>query len=518
MQLIFVGHRSPWELLGVGDDASERDIRSAYARQLKTTRPEDDAAAFQRLVEARDFLMTVARRRAREGGPTTPAHQVATSEELARRRAEAELNELMREAQAAASLPEPLPALDDISETPAAPAEAASEPKSEPALAVPPPPALDAVMGEIVARLDPDVPLAILLEWPKHVAALGTLDLTERMSADRALLRRFPVNIGSISILSGPEPRRGLLSFLGYAKSDTRKDDRERARIQASMLAALDQEFGWTAYDRHVYDVLEPADAQRVLTALGGFARAAELQLDGKPPAYDGYGLPILDVRDVMAFFGADYRRYADLYARSRQAGRWALDRDWWGALYAPFHILKFGLWELAAAWIAAAIWAVLLINSTWPVFAGLRRLVELVALRAVGRCAGTDPCRPRLLWGPRIFPALYAAAPARLGPGPAGAVLAGRAHDASRTRLGPTWRESLRMEQHLGLGVRCDRAYPPAHIALRPVGDCDAAKFHSGAAAKSAQFVEHVSGAVPIAKSHPRPAPQGHHRSGPEG
>lgn len=52
---------SPWQILGVGPDADARTIRSAYARKLKSTRPDDDAIAYQRLREAYDFALEQAR-------------------------------------------------------------------------------------------------------------------------------------------------------------------------------------------------------------------------------------------------------------------------------------------------------------------------------------------------------------------------------------------------------------------------------------------------------------------------
>ena len=49
--------------LGLSDDADERAIKRAYARAIKVTRPDDDAAGFQALNEAYQFALHVARRR-----------------------------------------------------------------------------------------------------------------------------------------------------------------------------------------------------------------------------------------------------------------------------------------------------------------------------------------------------------------------------------------------------------------------------------------------------------------------
>ncbi|WP_210242587.1 J domain-containing protein [Prosthecodimorpha hirschii] len=49
------------DLLGLPVDADERAVKRAYAARLKVTRPDDDPAAFQRLVEARDVALQWAR-------------------------------------------------------------------------------------------------------------------------------------------------------------------------------------------------------------------------------------------------------------------------------------------------------------------------------------------------------------------------------------------------------------------------------------------------------------------------
>ncbi|UUZ52612.1 hypothetical protein LP419_25135 [Massilia sp. H-1] len=41
-----------WTILGIRATANERDIKRAYAQQLKTTRPEDDPQGFQDLRDA----------------------------------------------------------------------------------------------------------------------------------------------------------------------------------------------------------------------------------------------------------------------------------------------------------------------------------------------------------------------------------------------------------------------------------------------------------------------------------
>ena len=50
----------PWQVLGLDGICGETEIRKAYARLLKTTRPDEDPAGFQKLVEARDRALALA--------------------------------------------------------------------------------------------------------------------------------------------------------------------------------------------------------------------------------------------------------------------------------------------------------------------------------------------------------------------------------------------------------------------------------------------------------------------------
>ncbi|HET6911924.1 MAG TPA: J domain-containing protein [Rhodanobacteraceae bacterium] len=64
---------TPFDLLGIGADADERAIKSAYAKLLRTTRPDEDAEGFQRLNEAYQLALKICR--ARGAGATRNAWQ-----------------------------------------------------------------------------------------------------------------------------------------------------------------------------------------------------------------------------------------------------------------------------------------------------------------------------------------------------------------------------------------------------------------------------------------------------------
>lgn len=69
-----------WDVLGIAETGDARAIKRAYAARLKTTRPDDDATAFQQLSDAYEWATTYARQLLRE-------HESATAESPAREEA-----------------------------------------------------------------------------------------------------------------------------------------------------------------------------------------------------------------------------------------------------------------------------------------------------------------------------------------------------------------------------------------------------------------------------------------------
>ncbi|HTU63682.1 MAG TPA: hypothetical protein VMF89_34700, partial [Polyangiales bacterium] len=69
--------RDVWRLLQIDPTHDARAIKTAYARLLRGTRPDDDAAAYQALREAYDRALDWAKRSAIEPAPALDAPEAS---------------------------------------------------------------------------------------------------------------------------------------------------------------------------------------------------------------------------------------------------------------------------------------------------------------------------------------------------------------------------------------------------------------------------------------------------------
>lgn len=66
---------TPWDILGIGDDADAKAIKRAYARALKSTRPDEDPIGFQRLNDAYEWALGAVRHRDANATPPTASDE-----------------------------------------------------------------------------------------------------------------------------------------------------------------------------------------------------------------------------------------------------------------------------------------------------------------------------------------------------------------------------------------------------------------------------------------------------------
>ena len=280
-----------WQLLGVPRGADAAAIRRAYAGLLKKTRPEDDPEAFRRLLEARDLALRVARRTDAGREPVRPLHG-----------------------------PEPVLVL--LGEMP-------------PAQVNPPPPALQvgsAAPHQEVARfpdgLAPELwsiedRLELLRStptadeatagWRSVLADLSRLGLRERRSVEKAVILALAALLAPSAAPNG--------EF-------------------AAIAAAADEEYGWSASDRTVYDALGAGEADAFKRRLKEARHIHRLDVAGCPERLDPHGLPVIDAADLESYFQKESRRYAAHLAKVRAEGRWRPSFDPQGLACGAFWAL----------------------------------------------------------------------------------------------------------------------------------------------------------------------------------
>ena len=422
---VYAGHRSPWDLLGLAPGCTEREVRSAYARALKVTRPDDDPVAFQRLVEARDFVLMMIREGIEprffeaededdseseedDGEPIARPQALAPSEVEAERQPltlqdierpsvpneglaaepEAEPNyRAVHDAAPTASYDrppvEPTPGVHEAAhEAPAHEAvhqDLATEPEVDPTF----------LCAELTRRLTAGVSPDIVADWKQWIARVGRLDHDARNQLEPALLAVLPSLLPPIARLNAPvAPGPWVLRMLGRGLKPAEAAARALAAEQAEILVALDEEFGWTRFDRHVYARLGADVARLVLSKLSGLVQAAGIRRNGLPRRRNEQGIPQLDERDLRAYFGDTYSTFAAPYAAARLRDRWAPVWDTRRALLMPLQALRNRLWLPLAAWLSGLAFGVYLallpdVQPAWlPLYSTAHpEVIDVVAL-----------------------------------------------------------------------------------------------------------------------------------------
>jgi|GEM_PF-4593666 len=221
-----MNRRYPWSILEIDPTSDEREVKLAYARRLKVTRPEDDADAFQRLVEARDEALARVRRpkRARKSAAkrNTPEPQ------------EKAVNDPPEEAIATPVLPKRRTrrsvSAEDVAVVPEIAASQAEIPKLE---RVP-------NLRPIVEILESGNADSYFEGAQKAIAELKELSIESRLQCEQQLLQAVWKN---------------LRKFSPYVAAPSR-EEKKRLAMQREIIGELDSEFGWSQNDRHAVELL----------------------------------------------------------------------------------------------------------------------------------------------------------------------------------------------------------------------------------------------------------------------
>ena len=273
---------NPWQQLGIAFTTDEGAIRRAYAKRLREARPDEDPEAFQRLVEARDRALWLAR------------HEL----EVARWEVSADDDEpdagpldavQIEEASAATA-----PLTIEQSEPVGPPSEAAGRGRDDTDRAAilelldtvlrqssdaGLPPWLDRRASSADAAAPHETTEA---DWREIAGRVARLSMTERAVIQPDLIKRLSAYASGQAAAFGAWPPASWPFF--------------------DLVAELDAEFGWRQQDRIIHLYLLRADADRFM-ALLAWAHDLAHAAPGDVAASAAGGPPRVRAIDLYAFY-----------------------------------------------------------------------------------------------------------------------------------------------------------------------------------------------------------------------
>jgi hypothetical protein len=246
----------PWSVLGIAPTSEGAEIRRAYARRLRTVRPDEDPAAFQALVEARDLALNLAK----QVPPQEPSAAPERRTEPVRSAAIVTTVSFSFEAQPPAPPPSPAPP---------PPVQQAQSPNPAPTPAPAPsqPPAPN--QRTLAPRPQPRLPAPPPASPQSVVEAAQVMFQTARLEAWPEVLRQ----IGELPQSGRSAVETRLLAMVAKYAKDKRSELSRARRVREQeaffeLLAALNAEFGWRERDRVIYASLGTVDADNFVSLL----------------------------------------------------------------------------------------------------------------------------------------------------------------------------------------------------------------------------------------------------------
>lgn len=331
----------PWSVLGIERTADAAVIRRAYARKLKTTRPDDDPEGFQRLLRAREAaLREVAEREARSQADRADAPADT----------EVEVLEAPQEPMAAVPIelaPEAIAAAGPIRRIVLTGADEIVREASDTA-----PRVVIADEPEDEPNAGAAVPRIVVMDWdddepgprPRPHRIDFAIEASEQHWSDARRLAAevetllgdpdAPLELDAVSRIieaSAHLPRAprqeveaGFIETLGRSlRRPTGELRRRRVARARSVLRRAEPAYGWIADDRLVHAVLGERDA----AVFCQIARETRRQAPRRPGEPAGRPIGLMGEGDARAFF-AGMPRYLKAYQALRRDGRlpWRFD------------------------------------------------------------------------------------------------------------------------------------------------------------------------------------------------
>lgn len=370
----------PWSLLGISGDASVDDIRRAYARKLKVTRPDEQPEAFQALVHAREIALRYAeaeKERARPAKPEDqPSSEMPQKQRALLQRVESEPVENFPADKADHNQTTGFSNLELEAPVTSQDARPRKE-RTERADAIPlhPNPHRERARREGLSNVDkneaplrarrvpgkvPSIP-SKELTGPEAVGRkLALLEAAGDGSLDERLLQGAAADIAHLSTIQRKGFEDRIVKLLARRIIPNAK--RRRRVASASILndeafcvfaVAMSEEFGWRESDRTLHTILGSGDLIPFRQFLAAMAEAQAARA-GNPPRRESLeGHVLLNKLDLASVFGEEAAHFSKVMAEQGKKPRFQF--KWIAFFGAPFWALKHRLYSYTVLWLAAA-------------------------------------------------------------------------------------------------------------------------------------------------------------------
>lgn len=330
-----------WEILAIEQTTDEREIKRAYAKQLKLTPPNEDPIAFQKLREARDEAMWLAKFDFDEEDDDheyedDEAHDKETPAPIAPH-------------SDASRTQTPRNELDEPPIEPTSPEQIANS-RDENERNLQPPhitPDIEQSEGEEQHR-EQKTSTATGKE-PHQISAdeFTEKDIEhelERLTGpwsnwDKTHWRAFINELRESPFETTEYAEYEILQTITESLAQNATKSKVQRAAQQQVMIYLDQEFGWTQNDRRVYSILGDHDAEALLRIMRN--QSSDDDLSGERLYYDVSGFPYLTAEDFHLYLGKKDTIYEQYYQQCQTEGR-KFKRAWsWpGFLASPLWLV----------------------------------------------------------------------------------------------------------------------------------------------------------------------------------
>lgn len=316
----------PWSVLEIDPTDDVSSIKRAYARKLKTTRPDDDQKAFELLVQARDFALALA---TGEGLPSLGNVNEKTSHVTIS-------TETEKNSHAAT--------IDDETE----------EQESR--------------LHELLSRHPGATDIEI---WQKILKETDKLPLLQRPVIEDAIIQQLFSILVSLdrewNQCIANESNKQLTSVRRWLISSG-KNLREKWLMFGSVLISFSDLFGWECSDHSIARALVNADYSLYFTgAINSMREYKDLVAIGMPQRIDENGVPIFAESDVKALACPIISHVFKKIEFKRRKGRWPLDFWLDAGIFTPVYLMAFCRIRYGLAWVSTLLLLTIIAFSVPP-------------------------------------------------------------------------------------------------------------------------------------------------------